>query len=88
MRVWKMHETRCERCKYYAISEEPFHYDSNGYPDGITVYGFCGKDARNRYVFFPVYQPDGVACKSFIRIKGKKRELESQVIQTVLEGMG
>lgn len=83
-----MHETRCERCEYYAKSEEPFHYDSNGYPDGITVYGFCGKDARSRYVFFPVYQPDGVACKSFICKKGKKRELEPQVIQTVLEGMG
>ena len=58
-------ETRCEKCKHYAALAVPFHYVKDGYPVGVTVYGFCAKDAKSRFVFYPVYLPDGGVCKDF-----------------------
>ena len=60
-------ETRCEKCKYFAALVEPYHYKKDGYPDGVTVYGFCAKDAERRFIFYPVYLPDGGACREFKR---------------------
>lgn len=61
-----MAETRCGQCEHYAELKTPFHYKLAGYPDGVTVYGFCGKNARAIVsTFFPVYLPDGGVCKVF-----------------------
>lgn len=83
-----MPETRCDRCKHYAKLEEPYHYDAHGYPEGVTVPGFCGKDAKNSFRFYPVYLPDGGVCKGFSAKKGIKRHVEPKENQLMLEGMG
>ena len=69
--------TRCEQCKLYAELKEPFHYEKLGYPEGVTVYGFCTKDIKRLQFFYPVYLPDGGVCKAFVKktqhTKGKYR---------------
>lgn len=65
--------TRCGNCQNYAALAEPFHYEKAGYPEGVTVYGFCTKDAKARGVFYPVYLPDGGICKIF---KGRRQQHE------------
>lgn len=82
-----MEATRCDRCKHYAKLEEPYHYDAHGYPEGVTVYGFCGKSAKATFAFYPIYIPDGGVCKDFSRKKGVKRGVPNQEGQLVLEGM-
>lgn len=59
-----MSKARCERCKYYAKLKAPYHYEKDGYKDGVTVYGFCTKNAK-LFSFYPVYIPDGGVCKDF-----------------------
>lgn len=70
--VMEQGATRCEGCKFYLPLTEPFQYEKTGYPQGVTVYGFCAKDAAWRGSFYPVYLPDGGVCKSFQ--KGRKKE--------------
>lgn len=63
----KADETKsCEQCRLYAKLQEPFHYEKLGYPDGVTVYGFCTKDINRLHSFYPVYLPDGGSCNDFI----------------------
>lgn len=62
--------TRCARCQLFAELKKPFHLEMPGYPDGVTVYGFCAKDAGPSVVsFYPVYIPDGGICKHFKKIE-------------------
>lgn len=65
--------TRCGMCQNYLELAEPFHYEKSGYPEGVTVYGFCAKDARSRGGFYPVYLPDGGKCITY----RKKKEAKS-----------
>lgn len=60
-----MSETRCGQCKHFAQLAVPFHYSKDGYPDGITVHGFCAKDVQRSFNFYPVYLPDSGVCKAF-----------------------
>lgn len=60
-----MAEIRCERCAHYAKLENQFHYDKDGYKEGVTVWGFCAKDVKRSFHFYPVYVPDGGVCKDF-----------------------
>ena len=62
-------DTRCSKCAHYAELKSPFHYEKNGYPIGVTVYGFCGKQAIKMFSFYPVYLPDGGICKEFKKRK-------------------
>lgn len=62
--------TRCDGCANYAGLKEPYHYEKEGYPQGVTVYGFCAKNVRSMFSFYPVYLPDGGVCTAF-----KKRRL-------------
>lgn len=69
-----MAETRCEQCKLYAKLQEPFHYERQGYPEGVTVYGFCTKDIKRLHSFYPIYLSDGGVCKAFLpKIKYRKQ---------------
>lgn len=68
-------ETRCGRCQFYAELKEPFHYDANGYPDGVTIYGFCAKGNSPLVSrFYPVYLPNGGVCKSYLKKEENKYE--------------
>ncbi len=78
-------ECRCERCKYYARFETPYHYEYREYPDGITVYGCCGKDAARSFSLYPVYLPDGGVCKAFKKKSGIKAETIPQEGQISME---
>lgn len=60
-----MGDTRCGGCAYYAPLQTPFHFVKAGYPEGVTVYGFCAKNAASNLSFYPVYLPDGGQCKGF-----------------------
>ena len=64
-----MTDTRCGKCRHYAELKEPFHYEKDGYKEGVTVFGFCGKNVTKTFFLYPVYLPDGGVCKEF---KGKK----------------
>ena len=68
--------TRCSQCQLYAELKEPFHYDAPGYPEGVTVHGFCSKD-NSPWVskFYPIYLPNGGVCKSYIKKQGGKNEI-------------
>lgn len=61
----KPKETRCDGCRHYIPLAEPFHYEKSGYPQGVTVYGFCSKDVTRNFAFYPVYLPDGGICDAF-----------------------
>lgn len=64
--------TRCGQCKHYAVLHEM--------RDG--VYGFCFKDFRaGQGTAYPVYLPDGGACKQFSR-RVKKNEYEYETTQS------
>lgn len=66
-------KTRCGQCQHYAELKEPFHYEAEGYPVGITVYGFCGKSAEPAINhFFPVYLPDGGVCNDYMKKRSNK----------------
>lgn len=71
-----MDDTRCGSCEHYALLATPFHYGKEGYPKGVTIYGFCTKSASNSS-FYPVYLPDGGQCKDYKQIS--KRNAEGQV---------
>lgn len=66
----------CEKCRSFLPLQAPFHYEKSGYPDGVTVYGFCTKDVTRNSYFYPVYIPDGGTCKSF---KGMVRQNKQAV---------
>lgn len=83
-----MEGDRCDRCKHYAKLENPFQYDKEGYPDGIVVHGFCAKDVKRIFSFYPVYLPNGGVCKSFQRRNRIGNETTSKLEnQLVLEGV-
>lgn len=68
-----MCETRCGLCRHYIELSVPYRYDKVGYPDGVTVYGFCAKNAQRTGSFYPVYLPDGGVCRDFLgAVKRKK----------------
>lgn len=79
-----MKECRCDRCAHYIKLEVPYHYEKDGYPDGVTVYGFCAKDVRRNFAFYPVYLPDGGVCKAFKHKGGAKStsdgEMSGQIV--------
>lgn len=81
-----MIEANCEKCKHYAKLEHPFQYAKSGYPDGVTVYGFCGKNATKSFSFYPVYIPDGGACKEFKQRGGLRSDHMELQNQLVMEG--
>lgn len=68
-----MKECRCEQCAHYAKLEAPFHYKKEGYTDGVTIYGFCGKNVDVSTTMYPVYIPDGGVCAEFRAINGPKK---------------
>lgn len=72
-----MKEVRCEQCTYYAKLETPFHYEKDGYPDGVTVWGFCAKDVKRSFGFYPVYVPDGGVCKEFMRKSTRNTSIDT-----------
>lgn len=74
-----MADTRCGQCQLYAPLAAPFHYAKSGYPEGVTVYGFCAKDASSRFTFYPVYLPDGGQCKAFKKAKASHKEVDINV---------
>lgn len=59
--------TSCEQCKLFIELKEPFCYEKTGYPQGVTVYGFCTKDIHRLNNLYPVYIPDGGVCGDFVR---------------------
>lgn len=79
-------ETRCDHCKHYLPLGEPYHYEANGYQDGVTVFGFCGKNA-GLFRFYPVYIPDGGVCKDFSAQKYSKKRNGPQASQLMLGGV-
>lgn len=57
----------CGTCKHFRAIERPFERE-----DGVTIYGYCFKDARNDYSpnmgkGYPVFLPPscGGACKNY-----------------------
>lgn len=64
----------CGKCAHYAELKAPFHYVKEGYPDGITVYGFCGYKVKSTFSFYPVYISEGGVCKTFKKRKGGNTE--------------
>lgn len=61
-----MAKSRCEQCEHYLELKTPFHYELEGYPNGVIIYGFCAKNGRSRVnTYHPVYIPDGGVCQSF-----------------------
>ena len=64
--------SRCSQCGFFVELKAPFHYEKEGYPEGVTVYGFCSKDVTRNFYFYPVYLPDGGICKSFKKLSGKR----------------
>lgn len=79
-----MKECRCEQCAYYVKLEEPYHYEKDGYKDGVTVYGFCVKDVRRNFCFYPVYLPDDGACKAFMRKRTRNTSINTVIGQITL----
>ena len=79
-------ETRCDHCKHYLQLGEPYHYEVNGYKDGVTVFGFCGKNSGS-FRFYPVYIPDGGVCKDFCAKKYSKKRNDPQTSQLMLGGV-
>lgn len=75
----KPKDTRCSRCRFYLELPAPFHYEKDGYPDGVTVYGFCTKDTVRRSTFYPVYLPDGGACDAFKSMTRQSKQADSPV---------
>lgn len=69
--------TPCEQCRRYAPLQDPFHYECNGYPEGVTVYGFCTKDIGRLRSFYPVYIPDsGSTCDDYLQKPHIKKTIE------------
>lgn len=81
-----MAETRCGTCRYYIELPVPYKYEKDGYPDGITVYGFCTKATQARGVFFPVYIPDGGVCKDYKKSYPAKKKTANCDMQMELGG--
>ena len=72
-------KTRCEQCKHYAPLAMPFHYEKLGYPVGVTVYGFCTKNAAQRSSFYPVYIPDGGVCTDYAKKSQRGKKPDSPI---------
>lgn len=72
-----MKECWCEQCAHYVKLESPYHYEKDGYPDGVTVYGFCAKDVRRNFYFYPVYIQNGGVCKGFMRKSARNTSIDT-----------
>ena len=79
-------ETRCDHCKHYLQLGEPYHYEVNGYRDGVTVFGFCCVKAT-MFIFYPIYIEDGGVCEYFSASKCQKKRNSQKTNQLMLGGI-
>lgn len=70
-------DNNCYSCKWFLDLKKPHTYPCNGYPEGVTVHGFCSKDEKT-FSFYPVYIPYGV-CKNYKHDNTRKNIEETQL---------